>query len=68
LGEFSLFELLFTLGSFLKITQVAQLFELLFSTVKVMHGFYKKGLGGDRQREGYRSRMYQNLVLILSPF
>jgi hypothetical protein len=23
---------------------------------------------GDRQREGYRSRMYQNLVLVLSPF
>jgi hypothetical protein len=68
LGEFSLFELLFTLGSFLKITQVAQLFELLFSTVKVMHGFYKKKDWGRSSKRGIQVSNVPKFGTYLSPF
>jgi hypothetical protein len=37
LGEFSLIGRLLTLGCVLEITEVAYIFGLLFSTVKVMH-------------------------------
>jgi hypothetical protein len=35
----------FTLGSFLKITEEAQLFELLFLTAKVKYLFFQKWVG-----------------------
>jgi hypothetical protein len=38
-GEFSLVGRLFTLGRFPKITEVAHIFELLFSTVKFINRF-----------------------------
>jgi hypothetical protein len=42
LGEFSLTGRLFTLGSFQKMAEVAQIFRLLYFTVKVMHLFWQK--------------------------
>jgi hypothetical protein len=39
LGEFSPTERLFTLGSFLKIKEVAKIIGLLSSKIKVMHQF-----------------------------
>jgi hypothetical protein len=39
LGEFSPIGSLFTLGCFMKSTEIAQIVCLLFSTVKVMHIF-----------------------------
>jgi hypothetical protein len=41
-GEFSPNESLFTLGSFMKITEIAQFLGLLFSTVKVVQKFGQK--------------------------
>jgi hypothetical protein len=37
LGEFSTIGRMFTLGSFVKISEVVQLYEVLFSTAKFMN-------------------------------
>jgi hypothetical protein len=42
MGEFSPIGLLFTLGSFVKITDVAQIFGLLFPRLKLWVNFDKK--------------------------
>jgi hypothetical protein len=42
LGEFSPIGRLFTLGNFVKNTEIAQIIGLLFSTVKAVHYFHKK--------------------------
>jgi hypothetical protein len=45
LGEFSPIGWLITLGSFFLITEVAKIFGLLFSTVKVRYQFWPKSVG-----------------------